>query len=341
MPDRAQPLQCGPLRPAPPWRSCLSASIFSRRFRLYALFGLVCLVFSTTWLVIRIGLMDLPPLGAAGVRYLIASPILFAIARARGLAFPRNTRTWRMLLLLGVTMFTVPFGLIYYAEQTVPSGLTAVLFASHAIFVALLAHFWLKDEPLTPLSVLGVLGGFAGVVLVFWDRMTGHASWLGESAIVLTAAIQAGSAITVRRFARDIPAVILSCVGTAVGAVLLLAGSFLFESGRTWQWSSRSVLAVLYLAVFGSAVAFTVTIYLLHELGANRVAVTVYITPVLALLWGALFLGESVSRWALAGAFLVVGGVWLTNRASAAARKAHPAAAGAAAAVPKAAGAAE
>ena len=146
--------------------------------RAYALFALVCLIFSTTWLAIRIGLDDFRPLGSAGLRFLVAFPILLAWARARKLAWPRAARDWVIPLGLSLSMFTVPFALIYFAELTVPSGLAAVHFAAHAIFVALLAHFVLRDEPLTSARVAGILIGFAGVIVVFWERRSGHHTWL-------------------------------------------------------------------------------------------------------------------------------------------------------------------
>ncbi len=273
----------------------------------------MCLIFSTTWLGIRISLDELPPLGSAGVRYLIAAPILFALARVRRLPWPASAREWRLPLLLGLTMFAIPFALIYTAERTVPSGLTAVLFAPHAIFVAILAHIWLPDERLTPVRVLGVLGGFAGVLILFADRLSAHASWLGETAVLLTGLIQATSSILVRRFLRATPAIVLSCIGTSVGAVVLLLASLLFERGSWHPASAGAWLAVLYLAVFGSVIAFTVTIRLLHDLGANRVAMSVYVTPALALIWGALFRGEAIGPWLLAGTALIVFGVALTS----------------------------
>ncbi len=294
--------------------------------RSYALFALASLIFSTTWLAIRIGLEDFRPLGAAGLRFLLAFPILLAYAQARRLAWPAPGREWFLPLGLGLSMFTLPFGLIYFAEQTVPSGLASVLFASHAIFVSVLAHFALADEPLTPARLAGVLVGFAGVVVVFWDRMSGHRSWIGESALLLTALIQAGSSVVVRRTQRGLHPVVLSCIGAAVAATVLLAASFAFEGGPMIRLTAAGVGAIVYLAVFGSVIAFTATIHLLHELGANRVATMVYITPLAALLWGHLFLGEVLGPRLVLGTALVVLGVWLSGRVRRPA-PVHPAAA--------------
>lgn len=282
--------------------------------RSYALFAMVCLIFSTTWLAIRIGLDDFRPLGAAGLRFLVAFPILLAYALVKKLAWPRSARDWVIPLGLGLSMFTVPFALIYYAELTVPSGLASVLFAAHAIFVALLAHFVLHDEPLTAARVIGILTGFAGVVVVFWNRMSGHHSWLGEAALLTCAAIQAVSSVVVRRTQRSLDPVVLSCIGSAVGAVCLLAGSFLFEGGPVIRPTAAGIGAILYLAIFGSVIAFTLTIRLIHVLGSNRVAMAVYVTPIAALLWGHLLRGETLGPWLLLGTALVVGGVWLASR---------------------------
>jgi drug/metabolite transporter (DMT)-like permease len=211
-------------------------------------------------------------------------------------------------------MFTVPFALLYYAELTVPSGLASVIFAAHAILVALLAHFVLHDEPLTAARVAGVLTGFAGVAVVFWERLTGHRSWLGETAILLTALIQAASSVVVRRTQAAVHPVVLSAIGSATAAVVLLAASFLFEGGPVVRLTAKGIGSVLYLGIFGSVIAFTLTIQLIHELGSNRVAMTVYVTPLAALLWGHLFRGETLGPRLFLGTLLVVAGVWLASR---------------------------
>ena len=282
--------------------------------RSYALFALVCLIFSTTWLAIRVGLTDFRPLGSAGLRYAVALPILLACAFAWKLPWPDTPRDWMLPLLLGFTMFTIPYALIYYGEMTVPSGLTAVLFASHAIFVALLAHFFLGDEPLTAARIAGVLIGFVGVIIVFRDRMGGEGSWLGETAVVACAAIQAVSTVIVRRTQRGLHPVVLSCIGAAVAAVVLLAASFAFEGGPVIRVTAAGVGSILYLAIFGSVIAFTASIRLIHVLGANRIAMSTYVTPIAALLFGHVLLGEPLGSGILLGAALVVGGVWLASR---------------------------
>ncbi len=285
--------------------------------RAYALFALVCLLFSTTWLAIRIGSQDLPPIGAAGLRFLIAFPILVAIVRWRRLPLPRTPVEWALPVQLGFTMFAIPFALIYYAEQTVPSGLSAVLFAAQAIFVALLAHFVLHDEPLTAGRVLGIGIGLVGLVLVFQDRLRGERSWLGESALILTAAIQSTSSIAIRRAQGRVHAVVMSCIGAGIAAAVLLAASAALGEPLFARMTPTAAATIVYLAVFGSVIAFTLMIRGIEVLGANRMTMIVYIAPVAALLWGHLALGEELSRSLWLGVACIVSGVWLSSRAPA------------------------
>ncbi len=276
-------------------------------------YAIVCLVFGTTWLAIRYSLESFTPLFGLGLRTAIAAVVLFFVARARGLAWPHGARAWRIPILLGFMMFTIPYAMIYYAERTVPSGLTAVLFASNAIFTAICAHFFLPDERLQPLRLVGIAIGIGGLIVVFRDRMSGDSSLLGEAMIVLSAAIQ-GTTGTIVRKNPGTPPIVLSCVGTSVAAISTLAVSLVTEpepfARATWQgW-----LAVLYLAIFGSVIAFTLVLSLLHRIGANRVASTVYVTPVIALWLGLVIEREPIGARLLLGSGLVLIGVWLTNR---------------------------
>ena len=292
-------------------RSCLTQRSLTTRD--WIDYGLVCLIFGTTWLAILHSNASFPPLAGLGLRYAIACIVLLFVARARKLAFPQGARAWRMPIVIGLVMFTIPYAMIYYAERTVPSGLTAVLFASNAIFVAIVTNFALPDEKLTAMRALGIAIGFVGVVIVFWDRMKGHASWVGEALIVLSAAIQGTTGTLVRRSARVAP-IVQSCIGAGVAAVTTLTAALVFEhepfSHAKWQgW-----VAVLYLAIAGSVIAFTLVLSLIHRIGANRVASSVYVTPLIALTLGSLLEHEALGARLAVGSTLVLGGVWLANR---------------------------
>ena len=174
---------------------------------------------------------------------------------------------------------------------------------------------WLAGR--TPARVLGIAVCLAGLLIVFHDRLHGAGSWLGEAALILTAAVQATSSIAIRRARGRVPAVTLSCIGAGVGAVVLLGASAALGEPLLERMTPRGAASIVYLGIFGSVIAFTLTIRLIDVLGANRIAMTVYITPVAALLWGWLILGEQLGKGLWLGAACIVGGVWLASRAPA------------------------
>ena len=128
---------------------------------------ILCCIWGSTWLFIKIGLDDLPPLTFAGIRFVIASAILFAIVAARKLSLPRLKSDWKLLALTGVLSFSCNYGLIFWGEQHISSGLAALLQATIPAFGLIIAHFYLPGERMTPRKVVGVVLGILGVAVVF------------------------------------------------------------------------------------------------------------------------------------------------------------------------------
>ena len=124
---------------------------------------LLCLIWGSTWLFIKLGLNDLPPITFASIRFVIASAILFTIIKARGLSLPRTRADWTLLAVTGVLSFSLNYGLVFWGEQYISSGLAALLQATIPAFGLVIAHFYLPDEQMTPVKILGVLMGVAGV----------------------------------------------------------------------------------------------------------------------------------------------------------------------------------
>jgi drug/metabolite transporter (DMT)-like permease len=225
---------------------------------------------------------------------------------------------WRVWLVNAALTFIVPYGVVYWAEQWVPSGLTAVLFATSPLWVALAAHLALPGERLRAPTVAGVLVGFAGVALIFSDdlRALGGPRVAGAAAVLLIAPFAAAfGVVLVKRWGAgvhplSVAAVPMALTGAVMGVVAAVA-----ESGRPPRFDATSVAALLYLALCGSALAFALYFWLLRRLPATTLSLINYLTPVVALLIGGAALGESFSARTLAGAGLVVGGVAVAMRA--------------------------
>src|SRR5207253_10798449 len=150
---------------------------------------ILCCIWGSTWLFIKIGLADLPPLTFAGIRFVAASLILSALVLARRARWPRSRGEWILIAISGVLTFTLNYGLVFWGEQHISSGLAAVLQSTFPAFGLVIAHFYLPNERLTAKKVIGVLLGFVGVAVIFSDQLTiaGKGALLGSIALVMSA----------------------------------------------------------------------------------------------------------------------------------------------------------
>ena len=248
-----------------------------------------------------------------GAMTLVAFRVLFGLLFGVAVVFiqrvqlPRSLKAWSPLLILGITNVAIPFFLISWGEQSIDSAVAAILDATVPLFTILIAHYLLHDDKMTVPKVLGLLMGFAGVVvLMSKDIGTSLGSVLGQLAIVLASAFYAGSAVYARRTTEDTPGILRS-VGPLVSstAVMWLA-TFLVESpveipqlGITW-------IALLFLGIVGSGMAFILLYYLIHEIGPTRTSMVTYLFPLGGVLLGVAFLNEELSWQVLVGGVLVI-----------------------------------
>ena len=285
-----------------------------RPWLLAAVFALLCLIWGTTWAAIRVGLEGIPPFTGVAARFAIASAILVALAPVLGARLgsrgPLERRLW---VANGFLSFFASYGIVYWSEQFVPSGLAAVLFATFPLFVALLAHAALPGERLTFAGASGVALGFGGVAVIFSEDFTR----LGGPGVALAAVVMLGSPIVsavsnvaIKRWGAGIHPVSLAAVPMGIAAAAMTPVALIVERDRPVVLDAASVGALLYLAIAGSAVTFTLYYWLMSHLPATRVSLIAYVIPLVAVAVGAL-LGEPVTFKTLAGTGLVVSGVAL------------------------------
>src|SRR6266446_3900474 len=150
---------------------------------------ILCCIWGSTWLFIKIGLADLPPITFAGIRFVLASLILLLLVFARRAAWPRTSREWALIAVVGFLQFSLNYGLVFWGEQYISSGLAAVLQSTFPAFGLVFAHLYLPYERLTTRKVIGVLMGVVGVAIIFSDQLTiaGHLALLGSVALVASA----------------------------------------------------------------------------------------------------------------------------------------------------------
>jgi drug/metabolite transporter (DMT)-like permease len=219
------------------------------------------------------------------------------------------------LLTLGFLNFVVNYGVVYWGEQYVSSGLTAVLFATYPLFVLLIAHFTIRAERITARKVAGVVLGFAGVGVIFSSDLALEDSraTLAAAVILISPVASAVTSVGIKKWGHDLHPYTLTALPMAYGAVALTAIGLAVESPRAIEWSAVSIGALLYLALFGSVIAFVVYYRLLKVVPVSLLALVSYAFPIVAVALGWLVLDEALSGSTLAGAGMVLVGIALAT----------------------------
>jgi drug/metabolite transporter (DMT)-like permease len=276
----------------------------------YLAWIVVCLVWGTTYLAIRIALETVPPLLMAGFRWTIAGALIVIALAARGEQLPPR-RAWPALALLGVLLIGFGNGAVVWAEQTVPSGLTAVLVAAVPFWMVGIERFMAAPEPLTARRVIGLIVGFAGIVMLVWPELRdgpGNAFLTGVLATQLACLGWALGSSYARRREQSENVLATAALQMLFGGIcMLLAGSALQE-WKALSFTGRTAGAVTYLVLAGSVAGFSAYAYALKHLPVATVSLYAYVNPVIAVVLGTLLLGEPLNpRLAAAGAVVLAG----------------------------------
>jgi drug/metabolite transporter (DMT)-like permease len=278
-----------------------------------AVYVLLCLVWGTTWAAIEVMLRGIPPFSGVAIRFFIAGTLLWAIARGRRVPLGRKPYERRLWWINAAFAFSISYGAVYWAEQWVPSGLAAVLFATYPLFVGAIAHFALPGERVSALEGVGMLIGFAGVVTIFsadFGRLGGTQVFVASIVMLASPISAAIGTVCVKRWGAGIHPLSLTAVPMMISGVAMGGVALVLERDRDFTFGAAPVLALLYLTIVGSAITFTLYYWLLEYLPAKRMALIAYLIPVIAIGIGT-FRGEVLTSRVLAGSSVVIGGVAL------------------------------
>lgn len=266
---------------------------------------------------IKVAVETLQPLTLVATRLLIGCVGLLIVVRQRGLTLPGDGRTWRHLLVVGVVNVALPFVLITWAESGpggLDSGIASILNSTVPLFSILLAGFLLRMETVTRGTVLGIVTGFVGVVLLFsQDGLTQLAQLAPYLAVTLAAVGYAAGTVYARRNLSGVQPVLLATGQLLVAAFFVVAAAFLFEDLGQQSFTWPALLSVLWLGLLGSCLAYILYFYVLQEWGATRTTLVTYLIPVVGVAAGVLVLGERLDWRTVLGAILILSGVGLVN----------------------------
>jgi drug/metabolite transporter (DMT)-like permease len=275
--------------------------------------GLLCLIWGSTWVVIKGGLRDLPPLTSAGARFVVAALIMVAVSAAFGRREGgRNPPVW-LWVVQGTTNFAISYGIVYHAETVLPSGLVSLLWGVYPMLQALSGHWFLDGERLGPRQWAGFAVGLAGLFLLFrTDLRTFGAGGVPTALLLFLSPIAVAFGTTlVKRFGGGVSSTTLNRNGMLVGAALLTAVAAVSERDAAASWTTPAIASILYLAIVGTVLTFSLYFWLLRFAPAHRMALIAYVTPAIALFLGWVFADEPVTASTLAGAGFILAGVLL------------------------------
>jgi drug/metabolite transporter (DMT)-like permease len=267
-------------------------------------------LWGASYTFIKIGVETIPPVTLIAARTLIAGGILLAVIRARGLTVPRDAATWRRFLAQACLNSVIPFTLIAWAERTVDAGLATILNSTSPIFAFLLTIAITRHEPVTRRKLFGVAAGIAGTCLIIGMQAFGGLGHglAAQLAIVAATICYAGAAIFGRRFKSLDP--IMPAAGSLVcGAAILVPVSLAVDRPWSLAPSTASILALLGLSVFSTALAFVIYFRLVHTLGSVGTTAQAYLRVPIGVAVGVVFLGETLPSTAWAGLACVIVGV--------------------------------
>lgn len=282
-----------------------------RAWKVLLAFAIIYFVWGSTFLAIRVGVREVPPFLLAGMRFLVAGLILYCWMRARGTASP-TAREWSAASILAVLIFVFDYGLLFWAERRVPSGIAAVMMATIPVFMALAEIVVLRTQRLTLRLGLALLVGIGGVAV-----LVGHSMGLGEAPIDTTGAcaliFAAISWSVAASLSRKLP--LPSAKAMSSGAQMLAGGVFLtltaallgeFRGFHVQAVSRGAWLALAYLIVAGSIVGFTAYVWLIHHESPTKVGTYAYVNPVIAVLLGYFLGGEVIGPRTIVGTLLIL-----------------------------------
>ena len=273
------------------------------------------LMWGTSYAFIKLGVQTLPTFTLIATRLLIGFVLLATVVIVAREPLPRNPRVYVNLLIMAVINIVIPFTLITTAEQSVDSAIAAIINGAVPLVVILLAALTFPDEPITLNRLLGLLVGYAGVIVIVLPGLAAStgSQVSGELALVGSTIAYGIGAVFARAKIRGLRPMIPAVFQVGFAFVIISVLAFVNERPLDVKWNQDAVIAVIWLGIFGSGVAYLLNFRLLSRIGATRTSILAYFLPIVGIISGGLMFGETIDVSVLIGTAMVIGGVALVN----------------------------
>ena len=278
-------------------------------------YAAISFIWGSTWIAIRYGLESLTPIFSAGARFSLASIFIYTLMRIKRISLQTDKVAIRLYLLMSFFSFVIPFGLVYWAQQFIPSGMAAVLFAVYPFWIVIFSHIRIPSDFIGFFKIFGTVLGFTGIVIIFSDSFAGDISnyLIGMFAVVLSGIMQAWIAVSIKKFGHHLHPLSMNFIPMVIAGISMLVIAFFTEDLSTLNFNQNAYLSILYLAFFGSVITFTSFYWLIKHVNLVILSLVAFITPIVALVLGYFFYDEVLSTRHFIGAALVLTGVFWAN----------------------------
>lgn len=276
---------------------------------------LITLLWGSTWMAIRIGLDSLTPMFAVGLRFFIASFFVLIVMKISKVKLQTDLLSIKLYLFLAFFSFIIPFTMVYWGEQYVPTGLTSIIFAVFPFFVILFSWLMIPNEKVGIYKSIGVLIGFIGIIIIFWKDMSLDFSEnsLGMIAILVSAIIQGLVAVVIKKHGSKLHPLSMNFVPLLISGIVLIPAGLIFEDRNSLVFDIKAISSILYLAFFGTVITFTTYYWLMQKINVVILSLSSFITPIIALILGVVFLSEKFGTNHIWGSSLVLMGILFAN----------------------------
>lgn len=287
----------------------------SNAFKVNVAFLSICILWGTTWVAIKFSLLSLTPFISAGYRFILAALIIYLLMWVKKLNLQTDSVSVKLYLLMAFFSFVIPFGLVYWGQQFVPSGLASVLFSVYPFFVAIFTGFFIPDEEIGIIKIIGMIIGFGGIITIFSKNIDlDFGSYFeGMLAVLLSGIMQAAIAVTLKKYGHHLNPLSMNFIPMVIAGIIMLLGGYLIEDISKLKYDLNAVLSVSYLGFFGSVVTFTAYYWLLKRVNIILLSLIAFITPIIALLVGWILFDEKLLVHQIYGSLLVLLGVFTAN----------------------------
>lgn len=283
----------------------------------YSILIFLSIAWGTTWIAIKYSLEGIPPFLGAAARFSVATICLLMYARFKRINLKMSRNDFGLILLTSVLLYLLDYGLIYWGEQYINAGTTAVFFATFPLFTGVVSNFVFQSEAFQWNKFIGLIIGFTGISIVFYDQLLqtqfkGIVFW-ASFAIIISALSAAFSLVMVKKYLGHIETVSLT-LHQMIWGVLLLGGiGFISGESGNFTWNFRSLIAIIYMGSICSALAFVLYYVLLKQMSAINLSGIIYITPLVALFFGWLLLNEPITLRIVVGTVITFSGIGVSQ----------------------------